>query len=103
LYLQGNIFGKVMFAQFGVDIRYAPSYNTYAYNPVFYDFAIADVKISNQPIVDIFFNAKVRNFRFFFKKENISGFWNRSLNKQVKLYPIPDFTTRFGIQLLLRD
>ncbi len=103
LYIEGKIFGKVMLAQFGFDLRYAPSYQSYTYNPVFYDFALSNTAIDNQPLIDIFFNAKVRNFRFFFKKENISSFWNRSLNRQVQIYPIPDFTTRFGLQLLLRD
>jgi hypothetical protein len=70
-----------------------------AYSPVLGEFYVQDAQeIGGFPMVDLFFNAKVRQTRIFFKYEHVNSLF-KSTNDHFAApgYPYRDGIIRFGL------
>ena len=99
LYYQDKWFKNALFLQTGVNFKYFPKYEANAYNPVLGEFVVQDqTEIGAFPLIDIFFNAKVRQTRIFFKYEHVNSlFANRNTYFSAPGYPYRDGIIRFGL------
>lgn len=98
LYFEDQWFKKAMFLQTGINFRYFTSYNANAYDPVLAEFYVQNgQEIGGFPLIDIFFNAKIRQTRIYVKYEHINQLFNAS-NKHFSApgYPYRDAVIRFG-------
>lgn len=99
LYYSDYWFDKALFLQTGFTFQYFTEYYADGYMPVIGDFYTqTHSKIGNYPVLDFFFNAKIRTARVFLKVEN----FNQKLMKKNKHYAAPgypyrDMTIRLGI------
>lgn len=99
LYYSDYWFDKALFLQTGFTFQYFTEYYADGYLPVIGDFYTqTHSKIGNYPVLDFFFNAKIRTARVFLKVEN----FNQKLMKKNKHYAAPgypyrDMTIRIGL------
>jgi hypothetical protein len=104
LFFQKYIFKKAMQAKIGATVRYQTKYLPLGYSPLLGQFYTQNTEnIPFLPIVDLFFMAKVKTFRFFIMGENISHFYYKRPNFLVALYPTNGFQLRFGVRWHLWD
>ncbi len=99
LYYQNELFKKALFFQTGVTFKYFTMYNINAYDPVLAEFYVQNnQEIGGFPLVDIFFNAKVRQTRIYLKFEHINSLFS-SKNEYFSApgYPYRDAVIRFGL------
>ncbi|MDX1463293.1 MAG: putative porin [Marinirhabdus sp.] len=99
LYYQAEWFQKAAFIQTGINFSYFSSYNMNGYDPVLAEFYVQnDQSLGGFPLVDVFFNAKVRQTRIYFTYAHINQLFN-STNSHFSApgYPYRDATIRFGI------
>ncbi len=98
LYYEDEWFKKAMFLQAGINFKYFTAYNANGYDPVLAEFYVQNAQeIGGFPLVDIFFNAKVRQTRIYVKFEHINQLFN-STNEHFSApgYPYRDAVIRFG-------
>lgn len=97
-YYSDELFKKALGFQAGISFEYFTSYYGNTYNPLIGEFYIQDKqKIGNFPLIDLFINAKIKEFRMFFKAEHINGSFSGYNYYSAPGYPYRDFTIRFGI------
>jgi len=99
LYYQDEWFNKAMFMQTGVNFKYFTSYTMNGYDPVLAEFYIQNnQEFGGFPLVDIFFNAKIRQTRIYVQYEHFNQLFN-STNSHFAApgYPYRDAVIRFGI------
>jgi hypothetical protein len=99
LYYQDHWFKKALYLQTGVSFKYFTKYNMNAYDPVLAEFYVQnDQELGGFPLIDIFFNAKVRQTRIFFKWEHINSlFTSKNEYFSAPGYPYRDAVIRFGL------
>ncbi len=69
-----------------------------AYDPVLAEFYVQnDQELGGYPMVDFFFNGRVRQTRIFFKLENVNTLIDGNNNFSAPSYPYRDFLVRFGL------
>ncbi|WP_109302720.1 putative porin [Aquimarina sp. AU474] len=98
LYYQDHWFKKnALFLQAGVTFKYFSSYNADAYDPVLSEFYTQnDQEIGRFPQIDLFFNAKVRQTRVFFRVENFGEAFSQNNEFSARGYATRDAVIRFG-------
>lgn len=99
LYYSGTLFKKAMNFQSGVHVHYFSEYFANEYSPVIGDFFVQNTQaIGNFPMVDLFFNARVRQTRIFFKAEHLNALFTKQPNYfTTPTQPYRDFIIRFGL------
>ena len=99
LYYQDEWFKKAMFMQAGVNFKYFTTYAMNGYDPVLAEFYVQnDQEFGGFPLVDIFFNAKIRQTRIFVQFEHINQLFKSTNNHySAPGYPYRDGVIRFGI------
>ncbi len=98
LYYQDHWFKKALFLQTGVTLKYFTSYKADAYDPVLSEFYVQNTEeIGGFPQFDIFFNAKVRQTRIYFKYENIGEAFSQNNQFSAPGYATRDAVLRFGV------
>ncbi|RDK84311.1 putative porin [Marinirhabdus gelatinilytica] len=99
LYYQDEWFKKAAFIQTGITFKYFTEYTMNAYDPVLAEFYVQnDQKLGGFPLVDVFFNAKIRQTRIYFKYEHINQLFNSTNNHfSAPTYPYRDAVIRFGL------
>ena len=85
--------------QTGVSLKYFTQFNSNAYDPVLAEFYVQnEQEIGGFPMIDIFFNAKVRQTRIFFKFEHINALFSSTKDYfSAPGYPYRDAVIRFGL------
>ncbi len=99
LYYQNHLFKKALFLQTGVTFKYFTKYNMNAYDPVLAEFYVQNnQELGGFPLVDLFFNAKIRQTRIYFVYENFTALFS-SKNEYFAApgYPYRDNVLRFGL------
>lgn len=99
LYYQNHLFKKALFLQTGVTFKYFTKYNMNAYDPVLAEFYVQNnQELGGFPLVDLFFNAKIRQTRIYFVYENFTALFS-SKNEYFAApgNPYRDNVLRFGI------
>jgi outer membrane cobalamin receptor len=99
LYYQDHWFKRALFMQTGVTLKYFTKYNMNAYDPVLAEFYVQnDQELGGFPLVDIFFNAKIRQTRIFFIYENFTSiFGGKNEYFSAPGQPYRDNVLRFGL------
>ncbi|WP_310991284.1 putative porin [Aequorivita marina] len=99
LYFQEHLFKRALFLQTGVTFKYFTEYNMNAYDPVLAEFYVQnDQKLGGFPLVDVFFNAKIRQTRIFFVYENLTTlFGGKNEHFAAPGQPYRDAVLRFGL------
>ncbi|MBX2829343.1 MAG: putative porin [Flavobacteriaceae bacterium] len=98
LYYEDEWFKKAMFLQTGINFKYFTGYNANAYDPVLAEFYVQNgQEIGGYPLVDLFFNTKIRQTRIYVKYEFVNQLFN-STNDHFSApgYPYRDAVIRFG-------
>ncbi|NND88684.1 MAG: putative porin, partial [Flavobacteriaceae bacterium] len=79
LFYQDHWFKKALFLQTGVTFSYFSEYHMNDYDPVLAEFYVQnEQKLGGWPQFDLFFNAKVRQTRIYFKWEHFNQLFNSS-------------------------
>ncbi|MDY8136409.1 putative porin [Aquimarina sp. 2201CG5-10] len=110
LYYQDHWFKKALFLQTGVTFKYYSEYDADGYDPVLSEFyvqspeeiAYFDQESTKQtfggfPQFDIFFNAKIKQTRIFFKVENFGEAFMQNNEFAAPGYAPRDAVIRFGL------
>lgn len=99
LYFEDHWFKRALFLQTGVGFKYFTKYNMNAYDPVLAEFYVQnEQELGGFPLVDIFFNAKIRQTRIYFIYENFTSlFGGKSEYFAAPGYPYRDNVLRFGL------
>ncbi len=103
LYLDLKLF-KVMESQLGGEIRLNTPYKVDNFQPLTAQFFQQETEVGTYPVIDVFFNFRIQQFRFFIIGENLWDFNpNGKFHYNTYTYPIPDFQLRFGFRWLFLD
>lgn len=99
LYFQDEWFQKAAFIQTGINFKYFTSYNMNAYDPVLAEFYVQNTEeLGGFPLVDIFFQTKIRQTRIYFIYEHFNQLFNSTNNHySAPGYPYRDAVIRFGL------
>lgn len=99
IYYHDDWFKKAMYMQTGVSIKYFTKYNANGYDPVLAEFYTQNKEeIGGFPLIDIFFSAKVRQARIYFKYEHFNALFGSKNNYfSAPGYPYRDAVIRFGL------
>ncbi len=98
LYYQDHWFKRALYLQTGVTFKYFSKYEGDAYDPILSEFYIQnETEIGGFPQIDIFFNAKIRQTRIFFKVENFGEAFNQNTEFSTPGYAYRDAVIRFGL------
>ena len=82
LYYENHLFKRALFMQTGVTFKYFTKFNMKAYDPVLGEFYVQNTQeLGGFPMIDLFFNAKVRQTRIFFTLEQFNTLFT-SKNEQ---------------------
>lgn len=97
VYYHSYWFNKAMYVQTGLTANYFTKYYANDYNPVLGEFFVQTQKeIGNFPVVDVFFNARVRQTRIFFIAEHVNSLVSKNNFYAAPSMPYRDFIIRFG-------
>ncbi len=97
VYYHGYWFNKAMFVQTGITGNYFTKYFANDYNPILGEFFVQTQKeIGNFPVVDVFFNARVRQTRIFLIAEHVNSLFGKNNYYASPSMPYRDFIIRFG-------
>lgn len=103
LYMDLKLF-KVMKSQLGGEVRWNMPYKPDNFQPLTAQFFQQETEVGFYPIIDVFFNFRIQQFRFFIVGENLWHFNpNAELHFNTYTYAIPDFQMRFGFRWLFLD
>ena len=99
LYYQDQIFKNALFFQTGVNLKYFTKYNSNGYDPVLAEFYVQNgQEIGGFPVIDLFFNAKIRQTRIFVTWEHFNAlFSNTNQYFSAPGYPYRESSIRFGL------
>ena len=97
-YFEGYLIKRALFSQVGIDFRLNNNFRGDGYFAPTGQFQLQDEAVlSAYPLIDVFLNFKVKEFRFFAKYENITRIWYPVLSFQTYLHPDRFNFVRFGV------
>lgn len=98
------LFKNNLQVQIGVDVNWKSAYFDLGYDPAIQQFYVQDrVLTPSFPLTDVFFNAKMKRGRFFFKYNNLVQAFTQSGYLPTPVYPGQRNILDFGFELLLFD
>jgi len=98
LYYKDHLFKRALYLQTGLTFKYFTSYQMDGYDPLLAEFYVQnEQELGGFPVVDFFFNAKVKQTRIFFKLEHLNSLINGNNNFAAPEHPYRDFLVRFGL------
>lgn len=98
LALTTDLFKKALHVQTGITGHYFTGYYADQYNPLLGDFMRQNQQqIGDFPRVDVFFNGKIRQARFFFRYEHANAAYTGYNYYSAVGYPYRDSILRFGV------
>jgi len=98
LYYRDHWFKRALYLQTGFTFKYFTSFQMDGYDPVLAEFYVQnEQEFGDFPVVDFFFNAKVKQTRIFFKLEHLNSLVNGNNNFAAPEHPYRDFLVRFGL------
>ncbi len=89
--------GDPLQVQIGATFKYFTNYKVNAYDPLLAEFKLQDDTEIGYPTFDVFFNARVRRTRIFFKIDNVTSSFSTKNYYSAPNYPYRDFVVRFGL------
>ena len=98
VYYEDHWFNKAMFLHLGVSGRYFSGYNMRTYHPILSEFVVQNhQEMDGFPIVNAFFNAKIRQTRLFFIVEHVNADRSTPNYYASPGYPYRYMLIRFGV------
>lgn len=101
LYLQAQLFKKVLNVQLGADVRYFTSYYAPTYTPYIQQFNLQSssdhVKLGAYPIINVYANFQLKRTRFFAMYYHANEGMGNSMYFLVPHYPINQSLFKIGI------
>ncbi|MDX2361217.1 MAG: hypothetical protein QNK23_10440 [Crocinitomicaceae bacterium] len=100
LFVKGRLFkAKRLVALIGVDVSYITEFKTKAFTPIMdtYNWQSSENAFDSSFNLHAFFAFGIKEFRFFFRYENIGYFWTKHSNEEATGYPIAVPRMRIGI------
>jgi len=108
LYYQDYWFSKALFLQTGVTFKYYTAYDADGYDPVLAEFYVQNddeiaffkernIRFGGFPQFDLFFNARIRQTRIYFKVENFGEAFKQNTEFSAPGYAPRDAVIRFGL------
>lgn len=98
-----NTTGGELQAMLGFDLYYTTSFHGFNYAPALAQFHIQDFndpeyrQIGNYPLMDAFFNLKLKSVRFFIKLQHFYSGWTQPNYYSAIHYPYNRFAFKFGL------
>lgn len=89
--------GDPILVQIGATFNYFTKYKANAYDPLLGEFILQDDTEIGYPTIDVFFNARIRRTRLYFKLDNVSSNFLEPNYFSAPDYPYRDMSIRFGI------
>ena len=89
--------GDPLQVQIGTTFKYFTKYKANAYNPLLAEFTLQDETEIGFPTLDVFFDARVRRTRIYFKIDNVTSSFTPKNYYSAPNYPYRDFVIRFGL------
>ncbi|CAM1344764.1 putative porin [Tenacibaculum amylolyticum] len=89
--------GKPLKVQIGATFKYFTKYRANAYNPLLAEFTLQNDTEIGYPTIDVFFNAKVRRTRIYFKVDNVTSGFSTKNYFSAPNHPYRDLSIRFGL------
>ncbi|WP_233188611.1 putative porin [Tenacibaculum sp. SG-28] len=89
--------GDPIYVQIGATFKYFSKYNANAFNPLLGEFTLQNDSEIGYPMLDLFFNGRVKRTRIYFKADNVSSFFLKKNYLSAPNYPYRDFVIRFGL------
>jgi hypothetical protein len=104
LAFEDHLFKRNIEVQIGVDIHWHSAYTALGYDPAIQQFYVQNKVISPVfPLMDIFFNGKIKTGKFFVKYHNFIQLLTKSGHLPTPDYPAQGNVLDFGFELLLFD
>lgn len=102
LYYQSVAFKKNATLQSGIRGYYFSQFNSRVFNPVLNEFQLQNSmgSIGSYPIIDIFFNIKVKRMQIFLEAQHFNSAFSKDFRADP-LRPFTDFHMNFGIHWLI--
>ena len=100
LYYQAKAFKNAAEIQSGVKLYYFTKFASSNFSPMLNEFTLADAtsyQIGGQPIVDVYFNMRVKRMFFFVEGQQITTTFTQNKSYTAPYYPIYDFRLNIGI------
>jgi len=99
LFYKDEWFNKALSVQTGITFKYFTKYNMNRYDPVLAEFYVQNTQeLGGYPLFDLFFNAKVRQTRIYFKFEHINALFSSDRDYfSDPQNPYRDAVVRFGL------
>lgn len=98
LYYEDHWFDKAMFLHLGVSAHYFSKFNMRAYHPLLSEFVVqSHEKLGGYPVVNAFFNAKIKQTRLFLVVEHANANRKAATYYAAPGYPYRDLLVRFGL------
>jgi hypothetical protein len=98
LYYGDHWFRRALFVQTGFSMKYFTPYEMNGYDPVLAEFFVQnEAEFGGYPVVDFFFNGRIKQTRIFFQLEHVNSLISGNNNFSAPGYPYRDFLVRFGL------
>lgn len=98
LYFSDHLFQRALYLQTGFTLKYFSTYEMDGYDPVLAEFYVQnEAAYGDYPVVDFFFNGKIRQTRIYLQLEHVNSLLMGNNNFSAPDYPYRDFLVRFGL------
>ncbi len=100
LYWQSKAFKDAAEIQTGIKAYYFSKFASREYSPVLNEFILpnsSSYSIGGQPIVDVYFNLKVKRMFFFIEAQHLNTTIQKNRSFTAPYYPVSDFRLNLGI------
>jgi len=97
IYYETRVIKKLLWLAVGFDVRYRFQNNAPYYDPLLGEFYPSFTNLKSFPVVDAFFNAKIKTVRIFLKVDNLTSLLGWQGYYAADQYPAADFSFQFGI------
>ncbi len=100
LYFKSPAFKKAAQIMAGIKGYYFSKFDSREFSPVISEFLLPGTSaypIGGEPIIDVYFNMKVKTMQFFIEGQNLTATFSQNQSYTAPYYPIYDFRLNIGI------
>lgn len=99
IFYQSKVLKNAAEIQTGMKVHYFNSFLSRAYFPLLNEFQLSDIPfaVGGKPVVDVYFNFKVKRMFIFIEGQNILTTFTQNKNYTAPNYPFQDFRLNLGI------
>lgn len=104
-YISPYVYSKKVLLNTGFEFNYWDKFNNYGFNPVLGNYFVQNaIKLNNYMRLDYFISAKISDFHFYFRMNNVLfPYVDNEVHFKVLNYPQSDLFYRLGIKWIFVD